>query len=364
MSPRIVAALAVGLLGCPGAPVDVPDAGGTPGDGGYTCTVETIDADAGARVVSYVSLALDSSGAPHVAYFHAAAGALHVATRGAAGWSAARVNAAGAGGSLVTLRLDSADRAHVGYYSSQAASVMYATNASGSWATETVAAQCSSSSLALDGSGAPRLALARNTPPHGLKHATRSGTSWPAVDIDDAGEPDQVSLELDTAGKNHITYVERSAGGLRYATDVSGAWAAQTIDPGMLGTNSSLGIDPAGKLHVVYLDTPSSRVKYATNASGAWVATPLDAAGEVTAGDTSLAIDDQGKLHVTYYRATVRDLGYATNRSGAWVAMPLVAGANDLGVSSSLAVDSVRDVLHAAFANRTTGGVEYVSCRR
>ena len=87
------------------------------------------------------------------------------------------------------------------------------------------------------------------------------------------------------------------------------------------------------------------------------------AAGTVGGGKTSLAIDAENKLHVTYYEGPSKDLGYVTQQSGTWVARSLALGSADLGNASSLAIDSTARALHAAFSDRTTGAIRYITCR-
>ncbi len=355
------------LLGCPG-PAPTVDAGtldsGTPSDGGYTCTTEVIDGDAGAKIVSFISLDLDSTGAPHVAYYDNAKSTLRYASHTASGWTTTLVTTQGNGGSLMTLKLDAAGKARISYYNSTAVAVMYANNATGTFVTEEVAKDTGSNSLALDGTGAPRIALASNGIVKWLKLATRTGTTWTLTDIDAVGPASQPSLAIDAAGKNHVSWYDLTVGSLKYATDATGTWVLTTVDAAMVGGGSSLKLDANGKVHITYGDSGNKRVKYATNVSGTFVAITIDAAGPANlGGETSLAIDPAGKLYLTYYQDVVRDLGYATNRSGTWAAIPLVAGANDYGYAHAMAIDAARDRLHAAFSDRTTGGYGYVICQ-
>ncbi len=375
----------VALFGCPG-PAEVADAGRDSGvtdsgtldsgipvpDGGYVCTVEVIDGDAGAKIVPYISLALDPSGVPHAAFYDFAQRTLKYASRGDGGWTSQSLNGQGDGGSLVTLRLASNGKAHISYYNSTATAVMYATDTTGSWVIEQAAAGSTANALALDSSGVPRIAY--TTASLGgmkfLRLGTRSSLTWSGVDIGgtsaDAGSggaPDQPSFAIDTLGKNHVAWFDTGVGALKYSTDVSGSWVTQVIDSPMVGSGNAIALDPSGKVHITYYDSTNSKLKYATNATGVWVVTPIDAAGQLAIGDTALAVDTAGKLHITYYQGTVRDLAYVTNRTGTWVATPLVVSGNDVGNTSSVAVDSTRNVLHVGFSDRTSGAYRYVTCK-
>ncbi len=362
MLHRLLLAAASLSFGCGDA--TVADDARAADSAGSTCTIEVVDNAAGGTSVPSAALALDATGVPQIAYRNFANDSITFARRIAGVWNTDPVTTAGAGGGVVSLQLGSDGKAHVSYSSST--TVMYGSNTTGAWVTETIGPGAASS-LAIAPTGTVHVAHrgAASSGPQPLEFATRSGaSSWSSVDVDTAGDCDQPSLALDSAGKGHVAYLERTApSSLKYATNASGSWQRQTLDMGGVGSGNSLAIDSTGKVHVTYVAGSARTLKYATNASGSWVVTTVDVAGTVGLGDTSLAIDTNDKLHVTFYDGPNKDLGYVTNMSGTWVARSLVSGGEDLGNNSSLAIHSATSTLHASFSNRSSGVISYLTCK-
>ena len=337
-------------------------------DNNGTCVTEIIDPTAGEKTVLHVSLDLDSSGNPHVAYqdwrnFH-----LKYATRATGSWVSETVDPNSDNGSQASMRLDSAGKVHVSYFvASGSGSLAYATNVSGAWVTEEISSQGGVHALALDHTDGVHVAFAAtNASPSPLRYATRNaGSGWTLVDVDTAANCDQPSLAIDSAGHAHVSYFDRTTVTLKYATNATGSWAAQTIDANShVGALSSLVVDAAGNVHVIYLDSLNTRLKYATNSSGSWVAAPVDGTNNVGGQSTSLVIDVNDKLYASYQDGETKDLWYATRAVGAdWEVRILAGGPDNLGAASSLGVDSVRATLHVAFVDQTSGGIYYLQCK-
>jgi hypothetical protein len=105
-----------------------------PGDGGIT--FEQVDGEVS---VSRVSLELDASGAPHLAYFQLSDGSLHYAHKTAAGWSKENVTSGGGYGWNPALALDATGRPHVSFNGVDGGSAHYAVRVGpGAWDVQVV----------------------------------------------------------------------------------------------------------------------------------------------------------------------------------------------------------------------------------
>ncbi len=194
-------------------------------------------------------------------------------------------------------------------------------------------------SIALDSGGKAHISYWDRTNTN-LKYSTNASGSWVATTVDSAGSVGSyTSIALDSGGNVHISYWDSSNTNLKYATNALGFWVAATIDSsGDVGEYTSIALDSGGNVHISYYNYTNYNLKYATNASGSWVMETVDSAGLV--GEwTSIALDSSGKAHISYFDSTNHDLKYATNASGSWV-LETVDSAGWVGQYTSIAVDS------------------------
>jgi hypothetical protein len=131
----------------------------------------------------------------------------------------------GGGREVGKFQLDAAGSPHVAYRGSAPASISYSTRSCStcSWITQTVGSQGSATSapaLALNGSGAPRIAFLSNFGFHArnLNYAAPASGSWSVVVVaSDVSDFSDVSLDLDASGHPHISYENEEEDSLRYA---------------------------------------------------------------------------------------------------------------------------------------------------
>ena len=185
-----------------------------------------------------------------------------------------------------------------------------------------------SRAIAVDASNHPHIAYGGDH----LYYAYHDGSKWNYQTVDTStGVGEYASIALDTSGKVHISYLDKtnySLYALKYATNASGSWVTTTVDSSgyNVGEFASIAVDTSGKVHISYYsyyDDYNGALKYATNASGSWVTTTVDNSGNV-GWFTSIALDTSGKVHISYYDSYWFDeydswngaLKYATNASG------------------------------------------------
>lgn len=220
------------------------------------------------------------------------------------------------------LALDSTGTVHM-IYRTTAGELKYRTSVSGVWKQADVVATFTDFgcygpgrlSLAVATGGSARVVYAGGNPDYGLVYATNQSGSWSVSTIDSIYVT-SVSSAVDANGKVHVAYADNT-GRLNYANDTSGAWAVGLIEGEGSPDYPSLAIDSAGKSHVSYFNRSAGEIRYATNLAGAWRILRIDAIGSeapYTRAATALALDSQTKVHISYFDNLGPDLKYATNR--------------------------------------------------
>ncbi|MGR3177660.1 MAG: hypothetical protein ACUZ8E_06350 [Candidatus Anammoxibacter sp.] len=176
-----------------------------------TWTIEAPDSPKSFSSSCPRSIALDSSGNPHLAYGDTS---LYYASFNSSTWDIVTVDSSPGVGQSASLAIDSAGKAHISYYDQINFDLKYATNATGSWVLTTV---------------------------------------------DSAGSVGNCSsLTIDSAGKAHISYQDSTNEDFKYATNATGSWVLTTVDnsAGPAGSlqSTSLALDSTGKVHISYRD--------------------------------------------------------------------------------------------------------------
>jgi hypothetical protein len=126
-----------------------------------------------------------------------------------------------------TIALDSDGHVHLAYYDWTNGDLRYASNASGGWVTQTLDSTGDvgrDTAIAVDAAGHVHVSYIDVTY-HALKYATNDKGAWTTYVIDDysyVGDPysdggGYTSIAVDSAGAVHISY--RGDARLRYATN-------------------------------------------------------------------------------------------------------------------------------------------------
>jgi len=264
------------------------------------------------------SLALGAEGAPYIAYNTPSE--VRVATRGALGWSTARVLTLNPRPApflgFSALALDHAGRLHL-VYSSEGV-LQYATDhGNGTWQVEASfsASEDQKPALALDSQDVPHFVFEGTDHGAALLYATRCGAAF-CVSPVASGLTLAADIALDASNGVHVVH----AGGtqpsqLVHSTrQVSGSWSAEPV---ALTTSWSVGLRAglAGSpqsLHLAFTRDDDS-VIYASRESSGWMTQRV----AYSANRVSLALEAAGIIHIAYtaFRFDVNSyVGYATNR--------------------------------------------------
>jgi len=270
-------------------------------------------------------------------------------------------------------------------------------------------------SIALGESGEPRIALMTSG---SLRYAWLEASSWHMETVDDSiGEAGECSLAIDSVGRPHVVYVDRSLDDFKYAYKDATGWHVETVADGFADVDSyiSLAIDGADQLHVAY-SPRHSRVGYAFFDGSAWqtevlyatdyvygVAIALGPSGyahivmcvkkngdpgpdgvryayqditgwtqedvamtaDVFAWLCSIDVDGAGRPHITYYQQDTGDeeqrgLRYALREGTSW-SIEWLAQGDDRGVHSSIRLNSLGHPRVAWFDERLEEGNLYLT---
>ena len=310
------------------------------------------------------SIAVDSSGNPHIVYGE---DHLYHAYHDGTAWQAETVDNSPGVGQYASIAIYSAggtDSIHVSYYDAVNKNLKYATRGIGSWSIEAFENNDSMgeySCIAVDVSGGVHISYYDATNDD-LKYATNTSGVWRHETVDSTGNVGQYSaIATDSTGKAHISYYDGTNGKLKYAVGNFGTWSApENPDPSVnVGKYTSIAMDVADSVHIVYYDAGNRRLKYANGTSGSWTAVETVDTGPNAGAYASITVDGSRTAHVSYYDSANNNLKYAAKAPfGFWTPGNLDAGGN-VGKYTSIAINPVDNRLHVSYYDETNQYLRY-----
>jgi hypothetical protein len=274
------------------------------------------------------SMANDSLGHLHIAYYDQTNKDLRYANNTDGTWVTQTVDSTGDTGPGCSIVIDQQGWAHISYCNLSSYNLSYATNVGGSWRIVTIDGSGGvgpATAIALDSQGYLHISYWANTNFGGhLGYVTNRGGVWNNETVDPSnGHGSNSSIAIDSLDNVHISYY--GSGALHYAKNIGGSWTIQTIDsasPNAIGTYSSIKIDANDKVHIAYtyrnVSLLHSSLKYVNNISGSWINSTVTSSGSYDVGNfCSMVLDPQGWAHISsiYYNEGVE---YSTNVGGTW----------------------------------------------
>ncbi len=213
-----------------------------------------------------ISLAYDSSDAPHVFYGeqHSSIWLRHEWFDGST-WQSEIVDSDDA--EHVQALIDERDAIHLAYLRNNSHILSYGVHDGSGWQLTTVETNSSSQfqgfDIALDQDGLPHIAYRAGV--WQLKHAWFDGECWHSETIhDDAlGYP---SMAIDEAGTIHICYsifTEMYDRPLTYSSNDGCGWTTEEVDHAIRCWETALELDPDGQPHIIYHDQGAAATKHA-----------------------------------------------------------------------------------------------------
>ena len=348
---------------------------------GLEWTIQVVDSLERANTFASMSpsLAIDSSGNPHISYINDENANLKYASWTGSAWSIQTVDSQDNVSGYTSLKLDQFDKPHISYQANF--DLKYVSWTGSQWEIQTVDSEgyvgffCS---LSLDFNGNPRISYCDTTNINSsnvvLKFASWTGSGWDVQIVDSAGDVGRFdSLALDSSGNAHISYYDGMNGYLKYASQIGSTWNKQVVDfegdTGNVGVSSSLALDSNDLPHISYIDERDSDLKYAWHNGSSWSIQVVNSDDE-SCRSPSLALSPEGYPRISYFSPMFADLKYAAINATSFptpLTVPtstpsptpvpqtnriqfVESAAADVGMFSSLALDSNNNP-HIAYFN-------------
>jgi PKD repeat protein len=233
----------------------------------YGATWQKAVPDNGIMVGTYTSLALDETDSPHISYYATTDATnynLKYATynRTNSAWVHETVDSDGTVGRYSSIALDSSGFPHISYYYSTGTALKHAWYNGTAWSEEIVDDAGNVglyTSIAIDRLDRPHISY-RGA--NSLKYAWYDGSIWHSETVDSAGT--YISMALDSKDNPHIGYHNETGGSLKYAWYDGSSWHSETVDnAGIVGRYSSIALTPGDVPHISYADSSNYSLKHA-----------------------------------------------------------------------------------------------------
>ncbi|MDP6562685.1 MAG: putative Ig domain-containing protein, partial [Candidatus Thalassarchaeum sp.] len=318
----------------------------------------------------------------NMAYVNATSGTLEHLVQHAESVVATLVDGAShsVGSSGISMALDSEGNQHIAYYNSSDSSLMYAMHDGVSWQIEEVDDSGTTGrymSIAIDSNDLPHISYVHDTSLDEVRYAHYNGTEWSIETVDTPYYAGDTSIALDSSGNAHISYAVYNSSGssynLRYSYHNGAEWVYEDIKDyrdswyswSATGYSSQIKLNSTDAPHIVFFDDYYDDVYISIRTGGTWSSTSVDDYGGyyTTNGErgASLAIDSSDGLHVAFYDMSGRDLHYAYRANGddTWTETENIdTSSSYMATSLSIAVDS-SDRPHIAYHDRSSWDLEY-----
>ncbi|MFA6296836.1 MAG: hypothetical protein WC663_05760 [Patescibacteria group bacterium] len=225
--------------------------------------------------INNTSIVLNANNAVQISYYDSTNSDLKYATNATGSWVLTTVDSVGDVGIFNSLGIDSNGFAHISYRDETNSTLKYATNSlSGVWSTSTLDNSVEAgwySSLAIGTNNSIHISYLDATNLD-LKYITNSTGVWVATNLDTANQAGyNTSIAVDNNNGVHIGYYDVTEQQLKYATNTSGSWTYNVIDN--VGSyivvlfgyynQISLDVDSNNRIHISYYNTTDNDLNYA-----------------------------------------------------------------------------------------------------
>jgi hypothetical protein len=298
-----------------------------------TWHIETVDGSSGGNVGKFTSLAIDTHGNLHIAYFDEGHNALRYAYRGRGDkqWYTMQVDKQA--GQFASLAVDSHDHPHLVYNSRFLTGLHYAFFDGTHWRMQIIDHDRTNhfTSVQVDAKGYPHISYYKEENPDTtvalhLKYAFFDGKIWYVQTVSQKYATGKFnSIALDSSGRPHIAYSFAGTGDLGYVFWNGSEWIYEVPDTrrahnNYVGLGNSIALDSSGNPHIAYWDLTKRAIKYAWWTGTTWQTEYVErVSGELNAADhVSLKLDASDRPQIAYNDPGVGVLMYAERDEKGW----------------------------------------------
>ena len=255
---------------------------------------------------TYSDVAYDAQGVLHFAYYDQALRTVKYATRDTSGlWSATQVidRSGDDLGATLSLALDPTGKPSIAYLDATVGDLLYARFDGSTWKRSTLDSKNVTGqfpSLAFDSGGDPIVAYYRKTSGDLRVMRLQNGV-WTRTEPDTTGDVGEfASLSVSKNGTIGVAYADATNGDVKYAQWNGSAWTVERVDDLAASAFISLAFNNSNQPAVSYYDAFPADLKYASKASGTWQPTTLARKGAVGLY-TNLFFDKNNAANIVYY---------------------------------------------------------------
>jgi hypothetical protein len=297
----------------------------------------TVGAGAGA-----IDIAYDQQGILHLAYYDNAIDSIRYATRDTTGrWSRTQIidSSGDDVGTQLSLAIDSTGKPGIAYFDNTQADLKYAHFDGGNWIIETRDNNKSVGqfpSLTYDRNGDPVIAYYRKSGAD-LKVQHLDGTNgWIKYDVDsdgDVGDWASVSVAQDS-DVIAIAYNDATTGDLKYARLADAAWSLFTVD-NLAGGAAYIDLNiHKNQAFIAYQDLQNGDLKFAKREAGEFQSEVVYTPG-LTGQFANLVFDSDDTAHIAFYSKSKNFVYEATGHFGSWNVSKAANGGIGLAASAT-----------------------------
>ncbi len=288
--------------------------------------IETVDC---CRHPGGPSIAIDNSDYPHVSYnygqLHIGLSELRYARWDGSAWMIETVESAKDTGRESSLALDSSGHPHIGYTTITTSfpqvefDLRYARWDGSKWQLEVVdhvPSWIGEISLGLDSGGRPHMSYSAKVDENfTLKYAAWNGSAWIIETVDSQNDVGmQNSLAIDGSDRPHIAYNDETNEDLKYASWSETGWRIEVVDSegdtglGYYGRAPSIALDDLDRPHIGYW---GNGTRYAWWNVLGWQSEHVDTVPSGRPESIAIALNNSGYPRMSYNDLGSGELRYA-----------------------------------------------------
>jgi hypothetical protein len=303
-----------------------------------------------------IALELDENGHPHMAYrgnsYTYSHHPLKYAFWDGSEWQIELLDWGEFGSYIfdISLALDPTGHPHIAYryewydQDSYGSELRYSNWDGVTWHSEILDNFISGTSIATDSSGYPHILYSCSDT---LKYTYFDGDQWHRSIADDNAGSHFCSLDLDVSGYSHLSYLDEPTQCIVYGVGEAPLWEFEVVDStSTLALYPSLAVDTFSMPHISFIDRDPDCVKYAIRNVSGWQIEIVDSL-VYTGWLTSLALSSSAQPNVAYlHQGYQQELKMASRGDLVWEHE--VIDRTAIAYEPSLSLDS-SDMPHVAY---------------